>query len=120
MCKITRDAAFIVLRFQSFSILAPGLKTAIFRYFYQAELDGLAHSPGDKTPDFGPNGVSVKKTRHPPHASFEFPGGCIYFSRLLVNRGSLRATASTPKTTKRLVSECIAGSRAPGSWCSRP
>eukprot|EP01052_Picozoa_sp_SAG31_P016625 SAG31_NODE_1107_length_9877_cov_4.000102_9_plen_463_part_00 len=27
-------------------------------YFYQAELDGLAHMPGDKTPDFGPNGVS--------------------------------------------------------------
>ena len=27
-------------------------------YFYQAELDGLAHTPGDKTPDFGPNGVA--------------------------------------------------------------
>lgn len=27
-------------------------------FFYQSELDGLAHTPGDKTPDFGSNGVS--------------------------------------------------------------
>lgn len=27
-------------------------------FFYQAELDGLAHTAGDKTPNFGPNGVS--------------------------------------------------------------
>eukprot|EP01043_Picozoa_sp_COSAG02_P034524 COSAG02_NODE_2419_length_8904_cov_11.259171_6_plen_592_part_00 len=27
-------------------------------FFFQAELDGLAHTPGDKTPNFGPNGVS--------------------------------------------------------------
>jgi hypothetical protein len=27
-------------------------------YFYQAELDGLAHNSDDKTPDYGPNGVS--------------------------------------------------------------
>lgn len=27
-------------------------------YFFQAELDGLAHNNDDKTPDYGPNGVS--------------------------------------------------------------
>lgn len=27
-------------------------------YFYQAELDGLAHNDDDLTPDYGPNGVS--------------------------------------------------------------
>ena len=27
-------------------------------WFFQAELDGLAHTPGDKTPGFGPNGVA--------------------------------------------------------------
>jgi hypothetical protein len=36
-------------------------------YFFQAELDGLAHNSDDKTPDYGPNGVSgyrVNALRH--------------------------------------------------------
>ena len=41
---------------QSDNIIWNGDRGNVF--FYQAELDGLAHSPGDKTPTFGPNGVS--------------------------------------------------------------
>jgi hypothetical protein len=36
-------------------------------YFYQAELDGLAQTKGDGTPDYGPNGVSgyrINAVRH--------------------------------------------------------
>ena len=36
-------------------------------YFFQAELDGLAHSPGDHTPDFGPNGVSCYRVNAMAH-----------------------------------------------------
>jgi hypothetical protein len=36
-------------------------------FIYPAELDGLAHSPGDKTPDFGPNGVSGYRVNAKEH-----------------------------------------------------
>jgi hypothetical protein len=36
-------------------------------FFYQAELDGLAHAPGDHTPDFGPNGVSGYRVNAKKH-----------------------------------------------------
>lgn len=38
-------------------------------YFYQAELDGLAHNPDDDTPDFGPNGVSGYRVNAKEHAA---------------------------------------------------
>lgn len=38
-------------------------------YFYQAELDGLAHNEDDKTPDYGPNGVSGYRVNAKNHTA---------------------------------------------------
>jgi hypothetical protein len=39
-------------------------------YFYQAEMDSFAHTDGDDTPDYGPNGVSGYRVNAKEHYGF--------------------------------------------------
>jgi hypothetical protein len=75
-------------------------------YFYQAELDGLAHTPGDKTPDFGPNGVSGYRVNAWKHEAFGVGVYCWFASTGIFVQSAVKV----------LHSETIPGIRCPFQW----
>jgi len=75
-------------------------------YFYQAELDGLAHTPNDATPDYGPNGVSGYRVNAKSHHAMGVGVYC-WFS----NPGILVQSA-----VKVLHKETVDGIVCPFGW----
>ena len=59
-------------------------------FFYQAELDGLAHKPGDKTPDFGSNGVSGYRVNAKQHSAMGVGVYCWFSSPGIVVESAVK------------------------------
>ena len=75
-------------------------------YFYQAELDGLAHTKGDKTPDFGSNGVSGYRVNARQHLAVGVGVYCWFSSPGIVVQSGVKV----------LHKETVSGIVCPFQW----
>ena len=85
-------------------------------YFYQAELDGLAHTPGDKTPDFGPNGVSGYRVNAKSHLGVGVGVYCWFSSPGIVVQSGVKVLHNETKSAAVQPGNLSSGIVCPFQW----